>query len=368
MPTTKFINSENPKQAINTNQQSPFYYSQQQNNLTQTPTSKTHTGTLDSSTKRTLELKPPSTIMNLSTLFTPTIAQTKLLEKELTFIPYHKHFDKEQLHRDLYFYHRRLKLIDYFQGTDSTSSTIPFTKPSNWEPESTNIHENIHKLIQQDQKALNSYTTTNNIQDNLSQEERRALKDLKTNPNIIIKLADKGSNIVIMDQSQYLIEAHRQLNNTTHYKSIPDTLQLHIQPQIRTISDSLYQKKFITHKQKDFLYGPDQPRLRQFYLLPKIHKDPATWTVPNEIPTGRPIVSDCKSTSYNIAMYIDHFLGPLSTKHPSYLKDTYHFLDIIKSITVPTNSYLFTIDIDSLYTNIETIYRPLSYPGHFSFK
>ena len=78
-------------------------------------------------------------------------------------------------------------------------------------------------------------------------------------------------------------------------------------------------KKIITSKQKDFLYGPDNPRDRHFYLLPKIHKDPHTWTIPYEVPPGRSIVSDCNSASYHISNYIEHFLGPLSTKHPSYI-------------------------------------------------
>jgi len=56
-------------------------------------------------------------------------------------------------------------------------------------------------------------------------------------------------------------------------------------------------------------------RDRHFYLLPKIHKDPHTWTIPYEVPPGRSIVSDC--ASYHISNYIEHFLSPLSTKHPN---------------------------------------------------
>lgn len=41
-------------------------------------------------------------------------------------------------------------------------------------------------------------------------------------------------------------------------------------------------------------------------------------------------------------------------KHPSYLKDTYNFLDKIRPMAVPIHSHLFTIDIDSLYTNKNT--------------
>lgn len=112
-------------------------------------------------------------------------------------------------------------------------------------------------------------------------------------------------------------------------------------------------QKAITAKQRDFLYGPNDPRERLFYLLPQIHKDPATWTVPDAVPPGRPIVSDCNSATYNVSLYIDSFLGPLSTRDQSYLKDTYHFLDIIRSLKLPLDTCLFTLDVDSLYTNID---------------
>lgn len=76
--------------------------------------------------------------------------------------------------------------------------------------------------------------------------------------------------------------------------------------------------------------------------------------VPYEIPPGRPIVSDCSSSTYNISQYTDLFLGPLPNWHPSYLKDTYHFLQTIRPMVVPEQAFLFTIDIDSLHTNINT--------------
>ncbi|MGL5207763.1 GIY-YIG nuclease family protein, partial [Cetobacterium sp.] len=112
--------------------------------------------------------------------------------------------------------------------------------------------------------------------------------------------------------------------------------------------------KYINHKQREYLLGSHTPRLRQFYLLPKIHKDPTTWSTPNEIPPGRPIVSDCDSESYCTAEYIEYFLSPISRKHPSYLKDTYDFIEKIGKIKIPPNAFLFTMDVDSLYTNIET--------------
>uniref|UniRef100_A0A3Q1HQT6 Uncharacterized protein n=1 Tax=Anabas testudineus TaxID=64144 RepID=A0A3Q1HQT6_ANATE len=137
-------------------------------------------------------------------------------------------------------------------------------------------------------------------------------KQLQNQPNIIIKPADKGSKIVIMDKQQYAYEAYRQLDNQNHYRRITASLQPQIQLEIRSIVQQLYTDKFINAKQRDYLYGPNDPRMRLFYLLPKIHKESDTWTIPHEVPPGRPIVSDCNSCTYHISQYIDHFLGPLS--------------------------------------------------------
>uniref|UniRef100_A0A1A8RNC6 Reverse transcriptase domain-containing protein n=1 Tax=Nothobranchius rachovii TaxID=451742 RepID=A0A1A8RNC6_9TELE len=73
-----------------------------------------------------------------------------------------------------------------------------------------------------------------------------------------------------------------------------------------------------------------------------------------QVPPGRPIVSDCSSESYGSAEFIDYFLNPLSITHPSYVKDTYDFIQKMETLTVPESSFLFTMDVESLYTNIET--------------
>ena len=69
---------------------------------------------------------------------------------------------------------------------------------------------------------------------------------------------------------------------------------------------------------------------------------------------GRPIILDCGSENYRIAEYLDYYLNPLSTKHNSYIKDTYDCVEKIKKATLDTNTFLFSIDVKDLYTNIET--------------
>ena len=41
---------------------------------------------------------------------------------------------------------------------------------------------------------------------NMSFEERSALKDLKSNVNLVIREADKGCSVVVMDRQRYIEE------------------------------------------------------------------------------------------------------------------------------------------------------------------
>lgn len=58
--------------------------------------------------------------------------------------------------------------------------------------------------------------------------------------------------------------------------------------------------------------------------------------------------------SYRVAKYIDHFINPLAKLHSSYIKDTYDFVNKLKSLIIPADSFLFTIDVDALDTNTDT--------------
>lgn len=141
------------------------------------------------------------------------------------------------------------------------------------------------------------------------------------NTNIVIKPADKGTAIVIMDRIDYIQEGLRQLQDPIYYKPLKQPIYMETQTLISDILEDLHKKKFLTKRQIAYLKGDDPPRQRYFYLLPKIHKPQNKWTIPHRIPPGHPIVSDSGSESYGIAEYIDS-LTPISTGHTSYIKNT----------------------------------------------
>ena len=81
-----------------------------------------------------------------------------------------------------------------------------------------------------------------------------------------------------------------------------------------------------------------------FYTKPKVLKIGIT---------GRPVISSVNCHSSKIQEYVDYHLQPIVREIPLYIKDTSNFLRKLKPITeVTENSYLVTLVVKSLYTNI----------------
>ena len=163
--------------------------------------------------------------------------------------------------------------------------------------------------------------------DNLDREERTAIKTRKLNKDIIIKPADKGAAIVIMDRTDYVGEAKRQLANQVHYKRLEEPVFPKSMPKINDFFESLANRRFIDAGQLSYLKCLEDPAPRRMYLLPKIHKDRKVWLGEGKVQPGRPIIADCGSESYASAEYIDHFLALLAKQHKSHLKDTNDFIN-----------------------------------------
>lgn len=283
--------------------------------------------------------------------------QLDLLDRGLTFIPTVNigKDRKNQLQLDMQNYHRRIKLAAYFKHDDNKDGTklVPFMPKSVWIPPQYELPEEIKLLEVKDRIDFQRGFKFHKEKPNLTREEVAALRDLRKNKHIVIKRADKGSSVVIMGRDQYVFEVQRQLSDKTYYKKLKEPIYLKTVPIVHSIIDTLKGKGFINSKQSQYLKGDKEPRERRFYILPKIHKDPKKWTVPYDIPPGRPIVSDCGSETYQTAEFIDYYLNPLSVIHPAYVKDTYHFIEIVKNLKIPKQSMFFSMDVDSLYTNID---------------
>ena len=295
-----------------------------------------------------------------------TDAELKLLDRGMTFIPSYSTLPVHTVFSLQNRLVRNLKLKDYYREEDSEDfdpKVETFTFPSKWTPADSLIGEStlqtVQKLVSGTDELLAERTRLpggtvrlRGSKDNLSPEERRALGSLRSNRSIVIKPADKGSATVVMDKSAYLEEARRQLTNAVYYKRLDQTIRPDSMARINGILERMNAEGSITDAQLNYLRARESDRERRFYMLPKIHKPRHKWPQPDRMPDGRPVVSNSGSESIRVAQYIDSFLRPITTRHPSYLKDTYDFVGKIRHQRIPPGAFLVTGDVTALYTNM----------------
>jgi len=132
------------------------------------------------------------------------------------------------------------------------SVQLPFIQKSAWTPQQGQIPDVITALIQADMHYFNSQCEVQRVPPNLTAEEVRALTELANNKHIV-KPADKGSAIVIMDREQYIWEGYRQLNDPKYYTKLTSPIYPNTIPIVNKIIQTLQDKKFINLKQKKLL-------------------------------------------------------------------------------------------------------------------
>ncbi len=192
---------------------------------------------------------------------------------------------------------------------------------------------------------LGKYKPKSPKRPNLSNEEKIALRELENNPNIVIKPADKGSAVVVMNIADYVQEAMKQLSDTKSYKKEDTNLTDQFNSEIKQELDRMLLAGEIGEKCHAYLYVKN-PRTALFYLLPKIHKG----ILP---PPDRPILSANDCPIERISQFVDFFLRPLVEKLKSYIKDTTDLIVKLASLgTPPPNCLLVTLDVVALYPNI----------------
>ena len=276
-----------------------------------------------------------------------TPAENSLLSKGLSFCPTPREIDTFALRKDMLEYVRRLRLKEYFCGdrdVDGDVSEIPaFRKKSTWCPDRNRdliLETYVHML----ERKIFSHDLRIRCQRNMSKEEQEALENLRGYEDIVIKQADKGSAVVVMDREKYVSEAMRQLNDKEVY--IPLTKDP-TEEMIETINgrvNRLHRDGYIKDSTLQYLLINSDARAGRFYLLPKIHKKNCP---------GRPVISGCNTPTEKMSAFVDHQLKSLVPHIPSYLKDTNDFLTKLKEMSrFPEGAILVTIDVVGLYPNI----------------
>ncbi|CAJ0954911.1 unnamed protein product [Ranitomeya imitator] len=288
-------------------------------------------------------------VINISSR-TLNVAEHSLLQKGLSFCPSYRcrTFD---LDMDLQRFFWSVRLKAHFATIPPTTDTTPVdTNPKLLSSASLGLRNKSHFRPPQSHHAVETFIGF--IKDsfislkedmgrgqlfyppNLTIEERHSLKNLQEDRTIIIKPADKGGALVMMDKNKYVAEITRQLSDDSIYQPLDRDPLPGIRQKIETILHHYTVRGVVDQKTCEFLQNPN-PITPVFYTLPKVHKN-------LENPPGRP-----HSGLHGLCTI------PHSERSKSFLLDTGSFLDLIKvTKNIPVDSYLVTLDVKDLYTSI----------------
>lgn len=281
-----------------------------------------------------------------------------VLLRGLKFTPTPDKGNDEQLSNDIAEFHRKLKLKEYFyqnkhtQEDDSLVRNNSYFEPSKGRNQSLDEYIDVTKVIPRDDtKRKTSFNITHN--------ERKALNNLSKDTSIVIKEADKGGGIVIMNREFYKRKILEMLEDTSFYQQIG---KISTKETMKKMKKVIHLAKDITRHELNYLLDFEcKPSM--FYGLPKIHKSQMIKNECNKIAGEylelvdpqdlkfRPIVAGPACETHRLSNLVDILLKPFIQKVKSYVRDDLDFLNYVPE-TVPQNTLLVSFDVVNLYTNI----------------
>ena len=120
---------------------------------------------------------------------------------------------------------------------------------------------------------------------NLPYNEIKAIKELKDNPEINIKKADKGSTTVIMNKTDMIAEGQIQLDDEENYRPLTTPMVEETSARVERLITELHHNDHIDAMTRKWLSQTANPlHIPEFYTLTGFHKAK---------PVGRPIISGC---------------------------------------------------------------------------
>lgn len=281
-----------------------------------------------------------------------TDAQVNLLAKGPSFCPIPKDINWLKVQEDLDAFERRVRISAFFANRSESRernvdpTTIPeAVKKSTWDP--PKAPPEVELFLANVRKDVLDPNNVRKPFDNLSKEEREALKQIRNDENLVIRIQDKGSRFVILDKSAYVEKITSQLDNDLHYaKSDVDPTSNHFD-KVKKWSQKWLSEKQISQDVADWVTDTT-PKPGVAFGNIKTHK------VGNPL---RLITSCCGTAIERLSAFTESFLKPLSNKLPSFLKDTTDLINKINELNIkgplPQGTLLVSWDVVGMFPNID---------------
>jgi hypothetical protein len=239
-----------------------------------------------------------------------------------------------------------------------------FHIPSRWSPDPSVLSPDIISWLAAAKNRLaESIRTVRRKKLNISKSQYQFTRQLRADPNIILKEADKNMGICVMTRELYEGEITRQLSDTETYGLVPadavEAKKLEIFNHLRGLFEEAYKAdrrmKFKPELVTDQVYNfimknPITPKtaiVPRIYILPKVHK-------PGPL-KGRPLIPGHSWLTTPASKWLDDLLQPLLKQFVWTLTDSKALVNTIEGLRIDDKECtMMTADVESLYTKIPT--------------
>ena len=137
----------------------------------------------------------------------------------MSFIPTAKDATHFELLRDFDKFCNKIRFLSLRRHHITTGKRFPLKRIKKYKPRRSYFSSaKLEGILETIRVELSQIPTTNSLPHNLSLSDRKALRELKCNSDLIINKADKGSTIVVQDRSDYIRNALEHLNDPHTYR------------------------------------------------------------------------------------------------------------------------------------------------------
>ncbi|XP_053392303.1 uncharacterized protein LOC128554986 [Mercenaria mercenaria] len=179
---------------------------------------------------------------------------------------------------------------------------------------------------------------------NVTAEEQKAFQSLLHNNDIVIRPADKGSGIVVLDKTSYLNSLQKEMEESDSYAESENDLTQTSMKEVKKLVNSMSRNGSIPKDMKQYLL-PKYLKAGSLKGNPKLHKKNVQM---------RSIVNGMNTPTERLAELAEHELNEFVTSSQSYIQDTTDFINKLKDIQtpLPEGTLLFCFDVCKLYPSV----------------
>jgi hypothetical protein len=177
--------------------------------------------------------------------------------------------------------------------------------------------------------------------DNLSPDQRQALREINNDQNLRIYPFDKGTGLVRIEHEEAIRKIREQLGDTEVVQNDPTNI---FAKEIRTALSKLNKKGRFTKKEYEEMYPSDAIPPRMYGTI-KAHKPEKQYPM-------RLVVSTIGTPPHGISAYLVKIIQHTLNKNPTRLKNSTSFVEMARNWNISPTEVQVSFDVINLYPSV----------------